>query len=254
MIVLILTVLVITLGILFNLIFCMVFEKLDAKKFQRENAIQLACGFVVGCDGGGGYNDGKSIEQKSGLKSAIYDFLSHYGYGLMRLSVLVTSRIPSNRIRNFMYRHVFRAKITKKTVINGGVEIRSPWNLRADRCVVMSGCILDARHGITIGEDVVFGTGVHIWTEEHDLNDPNFAVTPDHAKPVIIGERAWICSDSTILPGTVIGDGSVVAARACVIEDCAPFGVYGGVPAKIISSRNQELSYRLSGKPHWHFY
>ena len=54
MIVLILTVLVITLGILFNLIFCMVFEKLDAKKFQRENAIQLACGFVVGCDGGGG--------------------------------------------------------------------------------------------------------------------------------------------------------------------------------------------------------
>lgn len=54
MIVLILTVVVVTLGILFNLTFCVVFEKLDAKKFQRENAIQLACEFVVEDGGGGG--------------------------------------------------------------------------------------------------------------------------------------------------------------------------------------------------------
>ena len=202
---------------------------------------------------GGGTRD-VIVSTKKGIKTQIYDFLAHYGYGLMRLSILLVSRIPSNRVRNLLYRHIFRAKISKKTVINGGVEIRSPWNLHADRCVVMNNCILDCRHGISIGEDVVFGTGVHIWTEEHDMNDPNFAVTSDHSKPVVINKHAWICSDSTILPGIIIGEGAVVASRACVVKDCDPFGVYGGVPAKKISSRNIDLSYQLSGKPHWHFY
>lgn len=231
-------------------IFCILYEKLDRKRFAREQNAVISS--VSSKEAVPAAERGQTKAKR--IKTHLYQFLAHYGYGFMRLSILIVARIPSNRIRNVLYRFVFRAKITKKTVINGGVEIRSPWNLRADRCTIMNGCILDARHGIDIKEDVVFGTGVHIWTEEHDLNDPDFGITADHAKKVSIGERAWICSDSTILPGVTIAEGAVVAARACVVKDCDAYGVYGGVPAKRISTRNQNLRYTLSGKPHWHFY
>ena len=144
--------------------------------------------------------------------------------------------------------------ITNKTVIYAGCEIRSPWNIHADRCVISNNCILDGRRGIWIGEDVVFGGGVHVWTEEHDVDDPYFLVNPNNAQPVKIEAHAWICSDSTILPGVHIGEGVVLASRALAASDCVAFGVYGGVPAKRLRERNKDLEYRLNGKPTWHFY
>ena len=40
MMVLIIFVLVVTGGILYNIVFCLIFEKLDAKKFQHEKTTQ----------------------------------------------------------------------------------------------------------------------------------------------------------------------------------------------------------------------
>lgn len=62
-----------------------------------------------------------------------------------------------------------------------------------------------------------------------------------------------MCSDSTILPGVKIGEGAVIAAKALVCKNCEPYGIYGGVPTKKISDRTRNLTYVLSGKPHWHF-
>lgn len=196
----------------------------------------------------------QNIQSNKSIKHIIRYFFDHYLYGLMRYSIIKVGKIPSNRIRRFVYRHVFCMNITNNTVINGGCEFRSPWNIYADRCTIMSGCILDGRSGIRIGQDVVFGVCVHIWTEEHDLNDPEFKVHPWNRGPVIIGDHAWICSDSTVLPRTRIGEGAVVAARACVTKECEPYCVYGGVPAKKISERNSNLTYQSGIKPHWHFY
>lgn len=197
-------------------------------------------------------NNAKSLKQV--LVSTMLSFLNHYCYGWMRYCILCTGRIPSNRIRNIIYRLVFNAHISPKTVINGGCEIRSPWNFFAGNCVIMNNAILDARCKIIIKDNVVFGQGVHIWTEEHDVNSPTFAVTEDNMGPVIIEEHAWICSDSTILPDVHVGEGAVLGSRACATRDLDAFGIYVGIPAKKHGERNQNLTYVLSGKPHWHFY
>ena len=235
-------------NLIFIAAFARIYREMDHRKFKKEKMQN------EDPNGSGSHLVVDRTSLKNSIKEFLYGILQHYGYAWARLNFLILSRFPSNRIRNIIFRYIYCANITKNTVINGGVEIRSPWNLVADRCIIMSGCILDARHGISIGEDVVFGTGVHIWTEEHDLNDPYFAVNKEHAKPVEIGEHAWICSDSTILPGIKVGEGAVVASRACVVKDCCAFGVYGGVPAKYVSERSHDLRYRLSNKPHWHFY
>lgn len=188
------------------------------------------------------------------LKGAIGTVINRFGYGFVRYSFIMCSYIPSYAIRNFIYRYAFLMKITKNTLIMGGCEVRSPWNFSADRCSIGSNCILDARSGISFGEDVCLGSGVHIWTMEHDLYDPYFRVTEMHSRPVCIEDHCWICSDSTVLPGVTIGQGCVIAARACVTKDCLPYTIMGGVPAKQIGERPKDLRYQTGGKPFWGFY
>ncbi len=187
------------------------------------------------------------------LLKRVYRWLEHYLYGWMRYSILQVGRIPSNRIRKLLYKYVFAMKLSKGTVISAGCEIRSPWNIRLGKCTIAGNCILDGRSGIIIEDNVVLGMGVHIWTQEHDVNSPSFAVNAEHKGTVIIRKHAWVCSDSTVLPKMEIGEGAVVAAKACVTKNCEAFGIYGGVPAKRIGDRTHELTYELSGKPHWHF-
>ena len=55
--------------------------------------------------------------------------------------------------------------------------------------------------------------------------------------PVLIGERASIGANSTILPGVTIGDDAVVGAMSLVREDVPPGEFWAGVPAKRIRNR-----------------
>ena len=232
-------------------LFCVWSEFMDNryfKKRQYEDKAKKDEKKVINND-----NNKKQYGIKYYIKKC-YAWLYSYIYGLMRYNLIVVGKIPSHKIRHILYKYVYRMKIGRKTVIYGGCEIRSPWNITIGNAVISVGCILDGRQRITIGNNVVFGTGVHMWTEEHDLNDSYFRVTNEHSQPITIDDYAWICSDSTVLPGVHIKEGAVEAAMACVTKDCEPYMVYGGVPAKKISERNKNLKYTLSGKPTWHFY
>lgn len=54
--------------------------------------------------------------------------------------------------------------------------------------------------------------------------------------PVTIGDRVWIGSGATILPGITIGDQSVIAAASVVTADVPSGVVVGGNPARVIAS------------------
>jgi acetyltransferase-like isoleucine patch superfamily enzyme len=51
-------------------------------------------------------------------------------------------------------------------------------------------------------------------------------------RPVEIGNHVWICSDSTVMPGVKIGDGSVVGACSYVSHNILPFTLVQGNPAQ----------------------
>lgn len=204
---------------------------------------------------------GKSYTKMKNNKSnkmkalyVLYRTLEQFSYGLMRYRIIMVGKIPSYKARNFLYRHIFKMDISPRTKIAGGCEFRSPWNLKADNCIIGLGCILDARSGITIGDNVVIGGGVHIWTEEHSVDDPYFRVLEGNARPVMIKDYVWLGSDSTILPGCNINEGAVVASKACVTKDCDDYGIYAGIPAKRIKTRNTNLMYKLEKRPGWWFY
>lgn len=53
----------------------------------------------------------------------------------------------------------------------------------------------------------------------------------------IIEDDVWIGHGCTIMAGTKIGRGAVVAAGSVVTKDIAPYTIVGGVPAKFIKYR-----------------
>jgi acetyltransferase-like isoleucine patch superfamily enzyme len=60
--------------------------------------------------------------------------------------------------------------------------------------------------------------------------------------PIVLGDGAWVAQGAFIHPGRHIGEGAVVAARACVIRDVAPWEVVGGNPAVFLKMREIKSS------------
>jgi acetyltransferase-like isoleucine patch superfamily enzyme len=61
---------------------------------------------------------------------------------------------------------------------------------------------------------------------------------------VIIGEYTFVGPHVTIMPGTSIGKGSVVASHSMVKGEFPDFSIIGGVPAKVIGdTRDLDASY-----------
>lgn len=172
--------------------------------------------------------------------------IAHLLNGLLQLFTRFVGFIPSHRLRWLIYRFVLRVKIHRTATIYGGAEIRFPWKLSiGPRSIVGHGAILDARSGLQIASDVNISTGVYIWTKDHDLSDAAFAM---RGAPVVIESHAWLSCRSTILPGTRIGTGAVVAAGAVVTKDVEAYSIVGGIPAKHIGERPSPMNYKLSGR------
>ena len=100
---------------------------------------------------------------------------------------------------------------------------------------INSDCKFQDQGGIYIGDDVLIGHNVVLATLNHE-EDPEKRgnLCPS---PIRIGNKVWIGSNATILPGVTIGDGAIIAAGAVVTKDVPDYAIVGGNPAKIIRMR-----------------
>lgn len=54
---------------------------------------------------------------------------------------------------------------------------------------------------------------------------------------IVVDDDVWIGYGATIMSGTHIGQGAIVATGAVVTKDVPPYAIVGGVPAKVIKYR-----------------
>ena len=190
----------------------------------------------------------KNSSKESGLLDNIIMLVLKYYHGYMMYMDVQIGYIPSHHIRNSIYKYIYRCHLEKNVIIYNGCQIRGHKKLFiGNNSIIGDRCVLDARNGIVIGENVNLSTNVQIWTEQHDHNDPMFRSTANNSYKVEIGNRAWLGPDTIVLHGVHIGEGSVVAAGAVVTHDVLPFTIVAGIPAKEIKKRNINLEYEFNG-------
>ncbi|MGM0113028.1 acyltransferase [Enterococcus sp. DIV0187] len=93
---------------------------------------------------------------------------------------------------------------------------------------------------VIIGNDVLMGPEVMIFTQNHEITNTNTKLINGGTikKPVLIEDDCWIGARVIILPGAHIKSGTVIAAGSVVPGKEFPRNVViGGNPAKVIKER-----------------
>lgn len=104
---------------------------------------------------------------------------------------------------------------------------------------IAQNCFIQVRGNVVIGNNIIFGPYVSIFSENHNFTDPELPVNKqgETRKGVRIEDGVWLGSHSTILDGVTIGCNSIVAAGSVVTKDVDPYTIVGGIPAKVIRKR-----------------
>ena len=170
-------------------------------------------------------------------------------YAVVLIGNVVVNKIPSRHCRKWFYQ-IMGARIGKNTFPCRRVEVLFPKGLKlADHVAVGWFAELDARGGITVEHDTNISSHVKMITGSHDIDDPDY--TADF-KPIHIGHHCWIGTGAIVLQNVRIGDGAVVAAGAVVTKDVPAYTVVGGIPARVIRERRQDLNYTIGAPPILH--
>lgn len=151
------------------------------------------------------------------LFNAAYHIL--FPWSLRSLLLILTgSKVgPKSCIQNVKFFGFGNLRIGKNTTVN-------------------SGCYLDNRRKITIGDNVVIAHDSKIYTLGHEINDEFFATK---GNPVLIEDYVIIFSNVLIMPGVTIKRGAVILPGSVISKDVDEMNVMGGNPAKIIKKREK---------------
>ena len=159
----------------------------------------------------------------------------------------IASRIPSAdrkgtfaaKFRALVCSHILQY-VGRDTDIRQNVWFGKGDNLCiGDRSGIGKDSILGCKGKINIGEDVMIGSQLIIYTTEHNydigkpMREQGFTIGD-----VTIGDDVWIGGRVIILAGVTIGSGAVLGAGSVVTKDVPANAIVGGVPAKVIKYRD----------------
>jgi len=104
-------------------------------------------------------------------------------------------------------------------------------------------CVFLDCNRITIGNDVLVGPAVQIYTATHPL-DPRERIRRDaesggstyvtRALPVEVGDNAWLGGGALLMPGISIGENTTIGAGSVVTQSIPPHVFAAGNPCRVM--------------------
>lgn len=95
-------------------------------------------------------------------------------------------------------------------------------------------CIMLDVGKITIGDNVLFGPNVSIYTAGHPIHPESRNSGYEYGIPVTIGSNVWIGGSCVILPDVSIGNNVVIGAGSVVTKDIPDNVCAAGNPCRVI--------------------
>jgi len=101
--------------------------------------------------------------------------------------------------------------------------------------------VVNAYLDVEIGAACILADFVYITDFDHEFGDLAVPIKDQgiNKSPVRIGSDVWLGTKVTVVRGTTVGDGAVVAANAVVTRDVPDYAIAAGVPARVIRDRRQ---------------
>ena len=102
-------------------------------------------------------------------------------------------------------------------------------------------CIFLDAEKITIGDRVLLGPNVHLYTTTHPTSTESRASGLQLIAPIVIEDDCWIGGNTVIMPGVTIGSGSVIGAGSVVTKSIPANVIAAGAPCKVIRENDPKL-------------
>ena len=135
-------------------------------------------------------------------------------------------------------------------------------NVRIDDFCILSGkitlhnyihisaytCLFGRKHGIEMYDFSGLSSRGAVYADTDDYS--GFAMTnpmvPDEYRniignKVVFKKHVLVGTESTVLPGVVLGEGSSVGCMSLVNKSIEPWGIYAGIPCKRIKNRDKHI-------------
>ena len=125
------------------------------------------------------------------------------------------------------------AKIREQVYV-GGPQLPESAFILGSRTIVLQMAFINPTKPVTIGDDTGIGGHCLIFTHGAWLNAlDGYPVTYE---PVTLGKSVWLPWRVFLMPGTTIGDGSVIGANSLVSGSIPPNSLALGSPARVVRS------------------
>ena len=174
------------------------------------------------------------IDARTGPSFSLRNRIARVAWGVFRALLFRPSPRPFHSWRSAILR-LFGAKLGRGCHIYPGARIWAPWNLTCgERVGVGDGAILYNQAPITLGKRSVISQGAHLCTGTHDYASPHFELV---ARPIVVGDDAWLAAECFVHPGVTIGDGAVIGARSVVTRNMPAWTVCAGHPCEPLKPR-----------------
>jgi maltose O-acetyltransferase len=95
-------------------------------------------------------------------------------------------------------------------------------------------CVILDLTRVKIGDNVMFGPNVHIYTATHPLKAEERIAGKDIGKPVEIGENVWIGGCAIVCAGVKIGKNTTIGAGSVVTKDIPENVLAAGNPCRVL--------------------
>lgn len=99
--------------------------------------------------------------------------------------------------------------------------------------------VVNAYLDVEIGAATILADWVYVTDFDHAFDDRSVPIKDQGIvkSPVRIGPDVWVGTKASVLRGSDVGEGCVLAAHTVVRSEVAPYQVVAGVPGRVVRSR-----------------
>lgn len=144
----------------------------------------------------------------------------------------------SKRETYLLLRKKSKLQINGEVIVNYGTLIQAHLNsvILIGKVIINSDDVIIAQKEIEIGNDVLIGRLVTIFDSDfHQIRDKD-GNTTNPPRKVTIGDHVWIGTKATILKGTTVKSGAVIAANTLVGGIVKANAMYSALPGQMFGT------------------